>query len=82
MYDFCDNDSELAAILSHEIAHNELRHITKMVKKKKAGLQEIDIIFKNTIGGAFSQHDEAQCDLFGTISLLGPSGPVLIKFHK
>jgi len=65
MYDFCDNDSELAAILSHEIAHNELRHITKMVKKKKAGLQEIDIIFKNTIGGAFSQHDEAQCDLFG-----------------
>ena len=65
MYDFCENDSELAAVLSHEIAHNELGHIKDMAKKHKAGVLELDQIFRHTIGGAFNQKDEAACDLFG-----------------
>ena len=35
MYDFCKNDSEIAAIISHEIAHNELGHSTLKLKKQK-----------------------------------------------
>ena len=35
MYDFCENDSEIAAIIAHEIAHNELGHSTLNLKKQK-----------------------------------------------
>lgn len=65
MYDFCESDSELAAVLAHEIAHNELGHFEKKAQKKKIGLLEVDWLFKQTVGGIFSQKEEAECDLFG-----------------
>ena len=35
MYNFCQNDSELAAIIGHEIAHNELKHIKDNISRYK-----------------------------------------------
>ena len=72
MYDFCESDSELAAVLAHEIAHNELGHFEKKAQKKKIGLLEVDWLFKQTVGGVFSQKEEAECDLFG-IDLVYPT---------
>ncbi len=72
MYDFCKSDSELAAVLAHEIAHNELGHFEKKAQKKKIGLLEVDWLFKQTVGGVFNQKEEAECDLFG-VDLVFPT---------
>jgi Zn-dependent protease with chaperone function len=35
LYHFCLSDSELAAIIGHEIAHNELKHINDNISRNK-----------------------------------------------
>ena len=72
IYNFCKNDSELAAIIGHEISHNEQGHIGKHVKRQKGASS----FFGNSLGDLayfagrlvtmpFGQTDEGHCDLFG-----------------
>lgn len=77
MYDFCNSDSELAAIISHEIAHNELGHSTLDIKKRKAAnsfgiLGQISLIVEGILTTSFNQKQEAEADLFG-VDLVYPT---------
>ena len=77
MYDFCNTNSELAAIISHEIAHNELGHLTIGMKKQKVAnnwgiLGEIVLGIENAITQSFNQKQESEADLFG-MDLVYPS---------
>lgn len=70
MYDFCNTNSEIAAIISHEIAHNELGHLTLDMKKQKAAsewgiLGEIVLGIDNATTQSFNQKQESEADLFG-----------------
>jgi len=70
MYDFCNTNSEIAAIISHEIAHNELGHLTLDMKKQKAAsewgiLGEIVLGIENATTQSFNQKQESEADLFG-----------------
>lgn len=70
MYDFCKTNSEIAAIISHEIAHNELGHLTLGMKKQKAAndwglLGEIVLGIENATTQSFNQKQESEADLFG-----------------
>ena len=70
MYDFCNTNSEIAAIISHEIAHNELGHLTLGMKKQKAAsewgiLGEIALGIENATTQSFNQKQESEADLFG-----------------
>ncbi|MDB9712723.1 FHA domain-containing protein [Flavobacteriaceae bacterium] len=70
MYDFCNNNSELASIISHEIAHNELGHLTLNLKKQKVAsdwgiLGEIFLGVENVSTQSFNQKQETEADLFG-----------------
>ena len=66
------SDSEIASIIGHEIAHNELKHLTSNLKKQKEAdkwgvfgeiYNQIDNIFSSV--DPFNQKQEAQADLFG-----------------
>ena len=77
MYDFCENDSEIASIISHEIAHNELGHSTLNLKKQKASnrfgiIGEIVLMIESNTSMSFNQKQEAQADLFG-LDLMYPT---------
>ena len=77
MYDFCNTNSEIAAIISHEIAHNELGHLTLGMKKQKAAndwglLGEIVLGIENATTQSFNQKQESEADLFG-MDLVYPS---------
>jgi metalloendopeptidase OMA1, mitochondrial len=77
MYDFVKNDSELAVLLSHEIAHNELGHMTLNIKKLKeskkwGGLGQIVLGMERFFTTSFNQKQEAEADLFG-IDLVYPT---------
>ena len=77
MYDFCKNDSEIASIIAHEIAHNELGHSTLKLKKQKASdrfgiFGEIALIIESNTSMSFNQKQEAQADLFG-LDLMYPT---------
>jgi pSer/pThr/pTyr-binding forkhead associated (FHA) protein len=72
MIDFCNSDDELAAILAHEIAHNELGHI----KHKLSQIKTANELFGEGVGqmsaeiymsatAVFGQKDETHCDLYG-----------------
>ncbi|MDA9576513.1 M48 family metalloprotease [Flavobacteriaceae bacterium] len=70
MYDFCKTNSEIAAIISHEIAHNELGHSTLAIKKQKAAndwgiFGEIFLEIENATTLSFNQKQESEADLFG-----------------
>ena len=70
MYNFLKNDSELSALISHEISHNELGHSILALKKNKAAsefgiLGEIALIFEGMTTVSFNQKQEAEADLFG-----------------
>lgn len=68
MIDFCRNDNELAAIIAHEIAHNELGHI----KRKISEIKTMENIGGELTAGlfmaattSFGQKMETYCDLYG-----------------
>ena len=73
MFDFCRNESELATIIAHEIAHNELGHFDLDIKKKnllsKIGLGsdliERMLFSEQVLTQTFNQRKEFECDLFG-----------------
>jgi predicted Zn-dependent protease len=72
IYNFCQNDSELAAIIGHEISHNELGHIGKHVKRQKgassffgSSLGDLAYFAGRLVTMPFGQTDEGHCDLFG-----------------
>ncbi len=72
MLDFTRNDDEIAGIIGHEIFHNELGHINKMLRARKIAVTRLgdeagDLA--STIDGVlrspFGKKDEAMCDLRG-----------------
>ena len=70
MYKICKNDSEIASIIAHEIAHNELGHSTLQLKKQKLSkdfgiLGEIALAIEDDLSKGFNQKQEAEADLFG-----------------
>ena len=71
MLDFVESDDEIAAILSHEIYHNELSHMKDFLRIKKTNnnyFGEIGDLFTNIHAGmtiTFGQKDETECDLHG-----------------
>ena len=70
MYDFCLNDSEIASLIAHEIAHNELGHSTLALKKKKMAndfgvFGDIALVFESIASTSFNQKEETEADMFG-----------------
>ena len=70
MYDFCLSDSEIASLISHEIAHNELGHSTLALKKQKMAndfgvFGEIALVFESIASTSFNQKEETEADMFG-----------------
>ena len=80
MLNFVKSDDELAAIIAHEINHNELGHINKRLSIKKKNDELFGELFSNIalnidgiLGASFNQKDETLCDLYG-IDLMILSG--------
>lgn len=77
-YNRFDNSSEVAAVIAHEIAHNEIGHLTSYVKKQKVAndfgvFGEIFLELENAFTPpSFNQKQEVQADLFG-IDLVYPT---------
>jgi predicted Zn-dependent protease len=72
MLSFCNNNDELACIIGHEIAHNELGHISESIKKNNLlneylGQDLGDVFFSlsRVVFAPFSQIDEAHSDMRG-----------------
>ena len=70
MYDFCETDSEIASIISHEISHNELGHSTLALKKQKMAnnwgiFGQIALTMESMVTTSFNQKQETEADLFG-----------------
>ena len=70
MYKICKNDSEIASVIAHEIAHNELGHSTLQLKNKNYQkdfgiLGEIALAIEDDLSKGFNQKQEAEADLFG-----------------
>ncbi|MCC5923900.1 MAG: M48 family metalloprotease [Crocinitomicaceae bacterium] len=69
--DFAANDDELACVIGHEIYHNELGHINKLIRKEKAAknwlgdFADWGLIASNIMGASFNQENEVYCDLYG-----------------
>jgi len=71
MLDFCKNESELATVIAHEIAHNELGHIKQSLKQfqvaEELGLADMyeDLTINGGILAGFNQKQEIEADLVG-----------------
>jgi predicted Zn-dependent protease len=70
MYEFCETDSEIASIISHEISHNELGHSTLALKKQKMAnnfgiFGQIALTMESMVTTSFNQKQETEADLFG-----------------
>jgi Zn-dependent protease with chaperone function len=69
--DFAEDDDELAAILAHEIYHNELGHIAEGLKKEKIAkgifgdFSDIPLTAATIVTMPNNQYNEANCDLYG-----------------
>lgn len=82
IYEFTESDDEFAAVLAHEIQHNERGHLTRMLKKLAIAedllgdAAMIPILADRIIFASFGQKDEAECDLYGVdhIVKLGYNG--------
>ena len=82
MLDFVENDDELAAIMGHEIFHNELEHVRQNLSEMKT-IQELnpfggffeDVLLSvnQILSSPFNQKQEAECDLHG-IDLMMAAG--------
>jgi predicted Zn-dependent protease len=78
MLDFCKNNDEVAAILGHEIAHNELGHINENICRIKTAETYGDVgILTAAIGQAlttpFNQKNETHCDFYGIDLMIASS---------
>lgn len=80
MYRFCQSDDERAAIIGHEIYHNELGHISENISREKTaksymgeGVGQITAFLGSLLTTPFNQKNEAHCDLTGT-ELIRKSG--------
>jgi predicted Zn-dependent protease len=78
IYHFCQNDSELAAIIGHEIAHNELKHINDNISRYKTAnsfgsVGEMTALVGNVLTTPFNQKNEVHCDFVG-IDLMKKAG--------
>jgi predicted Zn-dependent protease len=72
MMEFCANDDELACIIGHEIAHNELGHLEKTLQKQNLftdmmgeSMGSIAYTISNFMVTSFNQKDEAYSDMRG-----------------
>ena len=72
MYKFCKDKHEMAAILSHEIAHNELGHIKDNISKSKTydryigqRYGQFSVYVANILTLSFNQKNEVHCDMWG-----------------
>jgi predicted Zn-dependent protease len=70
IYNFCQNDSELAAIIGHEIAHNELRHINDNISRNKTAnsfgsVGNMTALIGDVLITPFNQKNEVHCDFIG-----------------
>jgi predicted Zn-dependent protease len=72
MLKFCNSDDEIAAVIGHEVGHNELGHINDQLKRIKSA----QTVFGDDAGTlfaavgkimttSFNQKNEAHCDMFG-----------------
>ena len=78
MYQFCKSDSELAAIIGHEIAHNELKHINDNISRSKTAnsfgtVGNMTALIGNLLTTPFNQKNEVHCDFVG-IDLMKKAG--------
>jgi predicted Zn-dependent protease len=78
MYNFCQNDSELAAIIGHEIAHNELKHIRDNISRFKTASSfgsagQMTALIASMLTTPFNQRNEVHCDFYG-IDLMKKAG--------
>jgi len=80
MFNFCKNDDELVCIIGHEIAHNELGHISDNLKRIKSAesllgkqIGTISAHLGMLIITPFNQKKEIHCDMIG-IDLAKKSG--------
>ena len=70
MLDFCKNNDEVAAILGHEIAHNELGHINENICRIKTAETYGDVgmltaAIVQALTTPFNQKNETHCDFYG-----------------
>ncbi len=72
MYEFTESDNEIAGIVGHEIYHNELGHINKMLLAQKFSEQTfgpemggIAATIDGILRSPFGKKDEAHCDFKG-----------------
>ena len=77
MFDMCKSNSEIAAVIAHEIAHNELGHLTLALKKQRKSkdyglLGNIFLGIERVITVSFNQKQETEADFFG-IDLVYPT---------
>jgi len=69
--DFANSESALAAIVGHEIGHNEKGHINLLLKKIKlgnsfmGGFGDIGLALQQTITPFFNQKNEVEVDAYG-----------------
>jgi predicted Zn-dependent protease len=78
MLNFCTSDSELAAIIGHEIAHNELWHINESLSREKTAqsmgsIGEMGSQIGFILTTSFNQKNEVYCDFWG-IDLMKKGG--------
>jgi predicted Zn-dependent protease len=70
MINFCESDDEIACIIGHEIAHNELGHINEGISRLKTagrfgGIGQMSAAIASLATTSFNQKNEAHCDFFG-----------------
>ncbi|MFT6981420.1 MAG: hypothetical protein ACJAUD_000183 [Crocinitomicaceae bacterium] len=72
MYNYVENDDEIACIIGHEIAHNECKHINYQLKKQMALRSILGDYFDSAsealdyfLTSPFNQKKETECDFHG-----------------
>ncbi len=70
MYKFCKTDDELACIIGHEIAHNELGHIHDQISRIKTAnsfgtMGAISAMVGQLLATPYNQKNELHCDMVG-----------------